>query len=361
VSRAPDVSVTRAGWLRRLVVAPVIVAFTVVLLVVSPLWLFVALLLSPFAPGWLRPLRLLAIGFLYLVLESVMLLVLLGLWAAAGFGSRVRGPYYQAIHYDLIHLVLYVFVRACQVVFRLEIVTQGQSPDAYPGEPLIVCARHAGPGDSFILVFGLLHRFHREPRVVLKNTIAWDPMIDILLTRVPARFISPKGGPGTDVEEIVGDLAEGLDENDAFVIFPEGGNFTPARRERAIQRLHKLGLDRMAARAEQMTHVLAPRPGGLLAALDAAPDADVLFVAHTGLDHMVTVTDVWRELPMDKRLVMRWWRVPAADIPLDREGRVDWLFGWWERVDEWINEHGPEELPGKRPPRKGVRDEPAVG
>ena len=45
----------------------------------------------------------------------------------------------------------------------------------------------------------------------------------------------------------------------------------------------------MADRAEQMTHVLAPRPGGLLAALDAAPEADVLLVAHTGLDHLVTV------------------------------------------------------------------------
>ena len=40
-----------------------------------------------------------------------------------------------------------------------------------------------------------------------------------------------------------------------------------------------------------MTHVLAPRPGGLLAALDAAPDADVVLVAHTGLDHLLTVRE----------------------------------------------------------------------
>ena len=50
-----------------------------------------------------------------------------------------------------------------------------------------------------------------------------------------------------------------------------------------------------------MTNVLAPRPGGFIAALDAAPEADVVLVAHTGLDHMLTVGDVWRELPMDKR------------------------------------------------------------
>jgi hypothetical protein len=95
----------------------------------------------------------------------------------------------------------------------------------------------------------------------------------------------------------------------------------------------------MALRAERMTNVLAPRPGGFLAALDAAPDADVVLVAHTGLDHLLTVGDVWRELPMDKQIVMRWWRVARADIPSDRDERIDWLFGWWEQIDAWIEEN----------------------
>jgi hypothetical protein len=136
------------------------------------------------------------------------------------------------------------------------------------------------------------------------------------------------------------------------VIFPEGGNFTPERRQRGIDRLRKLGLERMARRAEQMTHVLAPRPGGLLAALDAAPEADVVLVAHTGLDHMLTVGDVWRELPMDKVIVMRWWQVPRDEIPAEREARIDWLFGWWEQIDEWIAEHQPQELARRRARRR---------
>jgi hypothetical protein len=103
----------------------------------------------------------------------------------------------------------------------------------------------------------------------------------------------------------------------------------------------------MAERAERMENVLAPRPGGLLAALDAAPDADVVLVAHTGLDHLTTVADVWRELPMDKRLLMRWWRVSRDEIPQDKEARIDWLFSWWERIDAWVEEHRPEDL-GKR-------------
>ena len=123
------------------------------------------------------------------------------------------------------------------------------------------------------------------------------------------------------------------------MIFPEGGNFTAARREKAIARLRKLGLERMAARAEDMTHVLAPRPGGVLAALDAAPDADVLMVAHTGLDHLVTVSDLWRELPMDKQITMRWWQVSRDEIPEGRDERIEWLYGWWERVDAWVEEN----------------------
>src|SRR4029079_16319237 len=124
-------------------------------------------------------------------------------------------------------------------------------------------------------------------------------------------------------------------------IFPEGGNFTEKRRDKAIARLRKLGLERMGVRAEHMTTVLAPPPGGFLAALDAAPDADVVLVAHTGLDHVLTVGDLWRELPMDKRIVMRWWRVARWYIPTDRDGRIDWLFGWWEEIDAWVEANRP--------------------
>ena len=59
-------------------------------------------------------------------------------------------------------------------------------------------------------------------------------------------------------------------------------------------------------------------------------------VAHTGLDHLLTVGDLWRELPMDKQITMRWWRVAREDIPADREERIEWLFNWWEHIDDWI-------------------------
>jgi 1-acyl-sn-glycerol-3-phosphate acyltransferase len=337
--------VTAAGLFRRVVLAPLVIVLTVVLLTVMPLWLLLAIVLSPIVPGRLRPLRLMSIAMLHLVLESILLVELFGLWIASGFGLFIRRPFFERIHYDLVQTYLVVFYREARRVLRLKIVTEGPAPDAYPGEPLLVCCRHAGPGDSFTLMYALMHWYGREPRVVLKDTLQWDPAIDVILNRLPSRFVSPKGTPGDTLEQQVGELARNLDHNDAFVIFPEGGNFTPQRRQRAIDKLRRLGLEAMAARAERMENVLAPRPGGLLAALDAAPDADVVLVAHTGLDHMLTVADIWREIPMDKQLIMRWWRVPRAEIPAGREERIDWLFSWWERIDDWIDEHRPVDLP----------------
>ena len=264
--------------------------------------------------------------------------------SAGGSGK----PYWEGIHYDLVQNTMWVFFREARRVLRLRIETDGPTPDAHPGVPILVACRHAGPGDSFTLIHALMHWYAREPRVVLKDTLAWDPMIDVLLRRIPARFITPNPGAGQDLESQIADLARGLDENDAFVIFPEGGNFTPRRRQRGIDRLRKLGMERMAERAEAMTNVLAPRPGGFIAALDAAPDADVVLVAHTGLDHMLTVGDVWRELPMDKQLVMRWWQVPArTSRPTGRADRVAVRLVGGDR--RWIEQSGRSELIVDRP------------
>ena len=339
--------------LQRAVVAPLVIVLTVLWWVTLPLWLLGAGILSPFVPGWLRPVRLLWVGVVHLTFESLALVELFGLWIASGFGWRIRSPFFERIHYDIAQAYLVVFFREARRVLRLKIQTVGPSPDAHPGEPLLVFCRHAGPGDSFTLMYALMHWYGREPRVVLKEALAWDPMIGVLLNRLPSRLLSGRPGPGRDVEAEVGELARNLDENDAFVIFPEGGNFTEARRERSINRLKKLGLHGMAERAEELINVLAPRPGGVLAALDAAPEADVLLVAHTGLDHVVSIADVWHSLPMDKVLLMGWWRIPREEIPSGREDRIEWLFEWWRHVDLWVDEHRPVDLPRKQARRKG--------
>jgi 1-acyl-sn-glycerol-3-phosphate acyltransferase len=318
--------------------APLVLVLALVLVATVPVWAAVTLALSPFVPGRLRPLRVIWIGAVYLAVEAVLLIVLFGLWVAGGFGWRVRGPAFQRAHYKLCGLALRVLYRQAAWVLRLTVEIEGTDPDQVPlDRPVLVFCRHAGPGDSFLLAHALINWYHREPRIVLKDSLQWDPAIDVLLNRLPSRFIAPRSGEQSTVE--VGGLATGLDENDAFVIFPEGANFTPRRWELAIERLRRMGLLAMARRAQRMHHVLPPRPGGVLAALDAAPGADVVLVAHTGVDHLLTVADVWRELPMDKTITMQWWLEPAAAVPVGDEARIEWLYAWWQRIDAWIAEN----------------------
>ena len=87
-----------------------------------------------------------------------------------------------------------------------------------------------------------------------------------------------------------------------------------------------------------MPHLLPPRAGGALSAIAACPTADVIFVAHAGLDTLVSVADVWRSLPIEHTVHAKWWRVPAAEVPraLDRDGQIRWLYDWWQRIDDWI-------------------------
>ncbi len=181
---------------RRVLIAPAVVLLAGLMWVTLPFWLIAAAALSPLLPGRWRALRLLWIFVVYLTLEGLLLPVLLGFWLASGCGRSIRRPYWEGIHYDLVQGVMWVFFREARRVLRLSIVTDGPAPDAHPGTPLLVACRHAGPGDSFVLVHALMHWYDREPRVVLKDTLAWDPVIDVLLRRIPARFITPQPGAG---------------------------------------------------------------------------------------------------------------------------------------------------------------------
>src|SRR5690606_28712231 len=126
------------------------------------------------------------------------------------------------------------------------------------------------------------------------------------------------------------------DGHDALVIFPEGGNFTERRRLRPIPKLHSGGRTRHAAAARRMRHLGAPRPGGVLAALHAAPHADVGSGRHPGLEELDSVGALWRGLPMDSEVRARFWTVPADRVPPGRDARIAWLYDWWTYLDTWI-------------------------
>ena len=299
-------------------------------------------LLARVVPGRWRPVRLAAFGVVGVLLEAGGLLAAGGLWLVFP-GERLHGERAQRAHLTALRGLLVIAVRAAQLLFGLRLSTAEVSwsplDDGVPGSEraMLVLSRHAGPGDSLLLVHTLLDRDHlRRPRIVLKDALALDPLVDVYLHRLPSSFVGPDDGP-----EVVGELARGLGTEDALLIFPEGGNVTPARRVRALASLHRKGLAARAERAARLTELLPPRPGGVVAALAAAPHADVVLVAHTGLEHLSGVGDLWRGLPLDTTLLLRWWFVPAQEVPRDPAAQVDWLDARWAELDGWVAQHRP--------------------
>jgi 1-acyl-sn-glycerol-3-phosphate acyltransferase len=346
--------------IRRLALVPLVVVISACLVLLTP-----AVALLSAAYGLVRRLtgrghrsRLLRVVFLALawsVGETAALTVLLGLWIVSGFGGRLDTEPYRTRHYAImawfLNLIYRVARRSCGL--RVEVAAP---PDEHLGDdrPLIVLSRHAGPGDSLLLAHHLLTACERRPRVVMKATLQLDPSLDIVANRVPNAFLHRRAGGHRHGDrqqaEQIRRLAAGLGNRDVLLLFPEGGNWTPLRWRRGIERLRRAGHPDLARRAAAMPNLLPPRTGGAFAAIAACPAADVIFAAHTGLDKLVSVRDVWNGLLTDLTVHARWWRVPAAAVPraADHETQVAWLYDWWERLDAWITEEASGPTTGQR-------------
>jgi 1-acyl-sn-glycerol-3-phosphate acyltransferase len=314
---------------RRLLLGPLVAVLDALVLVLSPLLLLVAALVSPLFGGW-RPLRAVAIAVVFAARHLQAVLALLWLWA------RGRGDD-QAAHYDVMRRFVAGVYRAIVRLARVEVVTD-ESDAAYralttPERPVVLLSRHAGEGDTLLVIHELLCRHDRGPRVVMHEALRFDPVIDVLGSRLPNRFVDPRGG---DTEVEIAAMASELDERGALVIFPEGANFTEARRRRAIERLEQAGHHDEAAIAHDMRHVSAPRPGGALAAIDAAERADVVIMGHVGFPE--GLGEVWRRLPEPQTIEVKLWHEPADAIPADHDARIGWLFDRWRRLDAWVRE-----------------------
>jgi 1-acyl-sn-glycerol-3-phosphate acyltransferase len=322
---------------RRLVVAPLVAVVELAIVVVSPLIALVAALASPLTGGGWRGLRVVGIVVAFLARHLACMLGCLGLWLASGCGLRAGSPRMQRAHHALLRWFVGGVIRWITRLARVDVrVSESRACEQVlsSGErPVIVLSRHAGEGDSLLVLHELLCR-RRLPRIVLHEALALDPVLDVLGHRMAYRFVDPRGG---DTEVEIAAMARGLPVDGAVLIFPEGGNFSQERRRRGIERLEAGGHHEEAAWARGMENVAAPRPGGALAAIDAAPDADAVFVAHVGIPS--GLGELWRLLLGPQTVELRMWSEDAGEIPADRDEQIDWLFGCWCRLDRWVGEH----------------------
>ena len=317
----------KQGPARRRVITVSIYALTwLALTVLSPVWLVLASLLGIVRRRSFIVLRLLIFGWLYFGLELFALGLVLWVFAT----SRNRERRYARL-YRLQAWWGTVNLKAAQRLLSLDIRVTGAEL-AVPG-PSILLVRHASILDTLLPCTYVQRPYGFRLRYVLKQELLFDPCIDIVGHALPNYFVD-RGGD-TPIELVgIRRLARNLG-TDGILIFPEGTRFSQAKRKKVLE---KLARDRSTflPAATAMTHVLPPKPGGVLALLDELPGVDCVFVAHAGLETFAKIKDLLSGAVVGSTVRVSFWRVDTNDIPTGDEDRLRWLYAQWKEVEAFV-------------------------
>ena len=203
---------------RRAVIDPV---WPVIAAVVALVLLLVAAVSGLAAPLTRRRrlLRFALLGALYLILDTFLVICCAALWLRYPRASRRDAAAWSSRHEALLRTSLAVLLAAARQLlgFRVE-VQEPPDQERISGLPLLVLARHGGPGDSFALVEMLMSRYGRRPAIVLTERLRWDPGLDVVLGRLPSCFV--RRGRRDAIVASLTELAAGMDDNDAILMFP---------------------------------------------------------------------------------------------------------------------------------------------
>jgi len=302
----------------------------------SPLWL-VGAVAADVAAGAGRILprtRALAFFGLYLGCELWGLAAAAAIWLGTLGGALGGEERYLAANTALQAAWAGLLLRGSMVIFSMRLEVEGQSL-AQPGGYLAL-VRHSSTADTVLAAAVLARPGALRLRYVIKRELLWDPCLDVVGRRLPNAFID-RGAPqpGAELEEVA-DLARGLDDRSAVLIYPEGTRFTPAKRLRAVERLQQAGEARadLAAIAAGFRAVLPPRLGGVMTLLDASPGSDLVLLEHTGFEGAGSFADFWGGALIGQTIRVRLRRFPREAIPVQR--RAIWLFERWAEMDDWI-------------------------
>lgn len=238
---------------------------------------------------------------------------------------------WQARHVLLLGQELQRFIEATDRLVGLDL--RVHVPPVDPDRPVLLLARHAGTGDSLLMVYVITHDLLRVPRIVLKRALLWDPAMDLCLRRLHAYFIAGRTAPDVRDRQLR-EFAERVETGDATLLFPEGRNWSPGRHAKELRAARAEGETERAAWLERNPRVLSPRSTGVRRILAARPDCQVVVAGHQGVEDLRSVVDIWKALPLRRQIHID---LRSVDPPAD-EGVHDWLQAQWERLDDWSDE-----------------------
>ncbi|HEU4382865.1 MAG TPA: 1-acyl-sn-glycerol-3-phosphate acyltransferase [Anaeromyxobacteraceae bacterium] len=211
---------------------------------------------------------------------------------------------------------------------------------ARPG-PMVVMGNHTSVADVLIPATLVSARQGIRLRYVAKLELIWDPCVDLAGHLLPNVFVR-RGSADTpgDVARVQR-LLEGLGPEDGIFIYPEGTRHTPERREEVLRARAAEGAPRLG-RDRALRHLLPPRLGGVLGLFEKNPGADVLLFGQVGLEGVRRIPDLWNGVLIGRTMRVEFWRRAWSEVPQHLEGRIEWLYQEWERLDDWLErQKGP--------------------
>ena len=307
---------------RRIFMVPLVVLLEIAMLVTAPLSIGVAAI-AGLVHRSSRPIRATALVLTYAAIELSTL---------ARIASGVDD--WDALERDVLDRGYRAMRRILDIPLELE-PGSATAGDLAASNGVIVLARHCGPGDSLFIAWLLAVPYALTMSIVLKDALRWEPTVNVAEDHLPLCFVRAGQGRGTAA---VRSVAEQLGPGRCLLLFPEGGNFSWERWRAAIRGFVERREFAAARRAQRQTHTLPARPGGALAALQAAPHADVLLLAHSGFSTDGRDRPWWR-VPMHRPLLVRTVLLPAHAVPRDEDGARAFLDQAWEQIDTWVDGH----------------------
>lgn len=327
-----------ARLLLQIVWLPIVAVLTALCV---PLFLL-AILLWPIDHR-LRTARVLALLMAFLWLDAGLITGCFYIWlkwALRGKLGERGGPRWRLEHEQLLLDALNGIMEHAERWVGLRVEFDEPIDFGSGTAPLLAFPRHAGPGDSIVLAWMLAALAGRMPRVVLKDFLLWDPGIGCVLGRMESYFVPSRSGAGDDRTQPLRELATSLDPIDSVLLFPEGQNWTPARWRRLIDKLHAGGAPERAAQAEAWKHVMPPLQRGVQLLMSERPDADVIVIATTGLEWLVSPWQIFKAIPLhDAPMLMRAWTFTPSQRPVDPDEIGVWLDERWDVLNEWVGSH----------------------
>lgn len=298
----------------------------VLLTLLAPAWMPLAVIVGIVRRRHFVMLRLLTFFWAFLAIEMIGLALAGAIYAITPGRERKR----QDLFFALECWWGSALFRCISTCLSLTTSVTGQE-HILPG-PVLVFIRHASIIDTAIPVCFISKAKGLRLRYVFKRELLVDPCIDVAGHASPNYFID-RGGSVT--EELAGIRALTTDLGDEGVLlYPEGTRFSERKKRIAVKQLARTHPE-LVPLAESFEHCLPPKAGGALTLLEGAPHADVLIVAHRGLEGLAEVNDLLSGSVVGAHIEVQIWRVPAQQIPAGSLRRR-WLFDWWKRVDEFV-------------------------